>query len=371
MIADIQNRLNLTVRKTKQVAVKTPNGFETRNLTVLSSQMKLGIMKRIQDCLKALKRAKDKGHRIGALKFKSEFTNIPLPQSGVTYKIDFGHKRVKIQGIKKKFKVLGLHQIPENCELANAYLIKKPSGYYLYVVCYLWKEEILKKIKEKQFSIPVGIDLGIKNQLTLTTGEKFKWYIPETKRLKQLQKILARKQRGSKNYQKIKLLLQKEWEYIKNKRKDIQNKVFSYLKRFALIVVQDDNVKAWHEGWFGKQVQNTGIGGITARLKNSFATLVPVIFVSRTEPTTKTCSRCGTIQDIELSQRTFVCQHCGLKIDRDLNSAWNILKLGLKILFQRDKALADRLMSALPVEHGEVTPVEWTTVHVETGSHTL
>ena len=102
---------------------------------------------------------------------------------------------------------------------------------------------------------------------------------------------------------------------------------------------------------FGKQVQNTGIGGITARLKR-LATLIPVFFVDRYEPTTQVCSFCGHRQKVRLSERTFKCQNCGRKIDRDVNSARNILKIAMK-------RLADPMKSALPVDCGEVTPVEW------------
>jgi transposase len=306
LVADIDNRLNKKAEKLKEVKIKTPNGFEKRELKILGSQIKQGIISKIKDNLKALKRLKEKGYKVGKLKFKSDFKSIPLKQYGITYKIDFKRNRIKIQGVKKWFRVLGLHQIPENADIANAYLVKKPSGFYLYVVCYLWKEEVLKEIKQKQVSIPVGIDLGIKYQLTLTTGEKFRWYIPETKRLKRLQRILARKKKGSKNYQKVKALIQKEWEYITNKRKDVINKVISYLKRFAFIAVQKDSVKSWHEGLFGKQVQNTGIGGITARLKH-LATLIPVEFVPKFEATTQTCSKCGFKQKLSVNQRSFKC----------------------------------------------------------------
>ena len=362
IIADIENRLNNQSEKLKKVVIKTPNGFEKRKLKFLGSQVKQGIVERIKSNLKALKSLKKQGYKVGSLNFKSDFRSIPLKQFGNTFKIDFKKNRIKIQGIRKWFRVLGLHQIPQNGDIANAYLVKKPSGFYLYVVCYQWKEEILKEIKQKQIPLPVGIDLGIKYQLTLTTGERFKWYIPETKRLKKLQKILARKEIGSKNYQRIKRLIQKEWEYIKNKRKDVINKVISYLKKFPFIAVQRDNIKGWHEGLFGKEVQNTGIGGITARLRN-LATLIPVEFVPRYEPTTQTCSKCGYRQKLELSERVFECPRCGLRIDRDLNSAWDILKRGLKQLAQKNEALADRLIellkSALPVDRGEVTPVEW------------
>ncbi len=365
VIANLENRLMGDTWKLKEVEIKTPEGFEKREIKQLSSQMRQGIVERIKRSLFSLKRAKEKGIKIGKLSFKSEIRSIPLKQYGITYKISGDKNRVKIQGIKKKFRVLGLHQIPETGEFAEAQLIKKPSGYYLHLVCYIPKEEVLREIKEKQVREPVGIDLGIKHQITLSTGEKFSWYIPETKRLKKLQKALSRKQRGSKNYWKVRQLIRKEWEYINNRRRDVQNKVTSHLKKFSLIAIQNDNIKSWKEGYFGKQIQNTGIGGITARLK-TLATLIPVFFVGRHEPTTQTCSLCGHRQKISLSERTFKCQNCGKKIDRDINSARNILQIAIEKLKGEGK-----LPKTLPVGSGEVTPVEWVLTHDEAGSPSL
>ncbi|MGQ4893457.1 MAG: zinc ribbon domain-containing protein [Candidatus Njordarchaeia archaeon] len=42
--------------------------------------------------------------------------------------------------------------------------------------------------------------------------------------------------------------------------------------------------------------------------------------------TTKTCSKCGYMQDMELSDRIYKCPTCATEMDRDLNSAWNILR---------------------------------------------
>ncbi len=346
IVANIENRLNNNAWKPKEVEIKTPERFEKREIKQLSSQMRQGIVERIKRNLLSLKRAKERGIRVGKLSFKSEVRSIPLKQYGITYKISGDRNRIKIQGIKKNFRVLELHQIPKNAELAEAHLVKKPSGYYLHVVCYLPKEEALKEIGEKQTAQPIGIDLGVKHQLTLSNGEKISWYIPETKRLKKLQKSLSRKQKGSKNYWKIKQLIRREWEYINNKRKDTLNKVVSYLKRFPLIAIQDDSIKSWKEGYFGKQIQNTGIGGITARLKH-LATLIPVVFVDRYEPTTQTCSFCGHRQRVSLSERTFKCQSCGREIDRDVNSARNILRIAVEKLKGEGK-----LLKTLPVDCG-------------------
>ena len=353
IVADIENRLNNNSWKLKEVEIKTPDRFEKREIRHLSSQMRQAIVKRIKQSLKALKKAKERGINVGKLRFRSDFRSIPLKQYGITYKINGDRNGVKIQEIKKRFRVLGLHQILKESEIANGILVKKLSGYYLYVTCYLPREEVLREIGKKQSLELIGIDLGVKHQLTLSNGEKFNWYIPETERLKKLQGELARKVKGSRNYLKTKLKLQKEWEYIQNKRKDIQNKVIGYLKKFSLIAVQDDCIKAWHEGLFGRQVQNTGIGGIIARLKD-LSTLIPVIFVDRYEPTTQVCSFCGHRQEIKLSERTFKCSNCGREIDRDVNSARNILRIALEKLKGEGK-----LLKTLPVDSGEVTPVEW------------
>jgi transposase len=330
VIADLPNRLKYETYKLKEVEIKTPEGFERRELTIISSQMKQGILERTRDNLKALNSAKGNGSKVGRLNFKSEVNSIPLKQYGNTYEIFRGSNKVKIQGFKKKFRILGLHQIPENAEFANAYFVRKPSGFYIHVTCYLPKEQVINEIKEKQIDEPIGVDLGVKDQLTLSNGEKIRWQVPETKRLKRLQQSLARKKKGSKNYWKVLMKIKREYEYLTNKRKDFLKKAVAFLKRFKFIAIQDDSIKGWQEGLFGKQVQNSGIGGITARLRN-LATLIPemVKFVPRFEPTTQTCSKCGHRQKISLSQRVFKCEKCGLEIDRDINSALVILKLGL------------------------------------------
>jgi putative transposase len=55
-----------------------------------------------------------------------------------------------------------------------------------------------------------------------------------------------------------------------------------------------------------------------------------VVVASRWEPTSKTCSGCGWVdEDLQLGDRTFHCRnpHCRLVMDRDLNAAINLVKL--------------------------------------------
>jgi putative transposase len=214
-----------------------------------------------------------------------------------------------------------LHQIPQDCEIANAQLVKKPSGYYIYLTCYVKKEYF----ERDKIGDAVGIDFGVANKLTLSNGLTVDFEIEESKRLKRLQKELARKQKGSKNWIKTKKKIQREHEKLTNKRKDIHSKLLALFRYYETVVFQDDSIKSWHEGWFGSQVQYSGIGKLKARLKDSLATIP----VDRFEATTQECHVCGYKQKIELSNRIYHCPVCGNTINRDLNSAINILKKGL------------------------------------------
>jgi len=166
VVSDIQNRLTSDIWKLKEVEVKVKDNFEKREITHLGSQIKQSIIERIKDDLDGLSESKKKGNKVGKLHFKSEISSLVLKQYGNTYAIEFKHNKVHIQGIKKKFRVLGLHQIPENAEITKGELIRSPSGYYLYVTAFLNEEPTTvktkkNKIKEKNvehFNKPLGID---------------------------------------------------------------------------------------------------------------------------------------------------------------------------------------------------------------------
>ena len=54
-----------------------------------------------------------------------------------------------------------------------------------------------------------------------------------------------------------------------------------------------------------------------------------VIRIPRFEPSSKTCSECGAInQELKLSDRQWICQSCGVLHDRDYNAAKNIRRVG-------------------------------------------
>ncbi|MGC9795736.1 transposase [Fervidobacterium riparium] len=230
--------------------------------------------------------------------------------------------------------------------------MRKASGIYLHVTCYIDKDKFIKiwqnrvnkngSLKQREwntFSHAIAIDFK-PTGIVLSNGLKIEWKIEETQRLKKLQRTISRKQKGSKNRQKVRIKLRKEYEYITNVREDIVNKISSLLYRYEKVIYQDDNIHAWHKGRFGKSIQTSAVGMIKRRLRDSLR--VSTVLIDRYQPTTKTCSRCGNVQEIELSERVYRCGICGNEMDRDLNATCNLLKL-------------------VGLDRSEVKPVEWET----------
>jgi putative transposase len=72
--------------KLSEVPVKVKDTFEHRELCHLSSQMKQSLIKRTIDNIRGLARLKEKGHTIGALKYKSCVNAIPLKHMAIPTK---------------------------------------------------------------------------------------------------------------------------------------------------------------------------------------------------------------------------------------------------------------------------------------------
>ena len=344
LVSDTQ-RLDLPANKVREVKVKVGEVFEERELVILGSQVKQEIADRLKDNLRALSQLKRKGHKVGGLKPKPFVNSIPLKQYGVTFTLDRDKNRVRIQKLGS-FRVLGLRQIPPDGEIGNALLVRKPSGYYLHVTCYLPKESASRE----PIGEAIAIDFGVYAKLTLSNGIKLDFELRETERLKTLQRKLVRAKKGSKNKEKLRLLLRREYEKIARRRRDIHNKVLAFLRGYRKVVFQEDFVKGW-ASLFGGQVHSSGVGGLKARLRNSLATPIPV---ERYEPTTKECFACGRLHELSLGDRVLECE-CGWTCDRDRNAALVILRKGLGL--SPDQAVGLDRPELTPLEREAITRI--------------
>lgn len=345
ILNDIKNRANDTyVKSLKQIEVPCQDKVEIKPLKFISSQMKQAVVTQVKSNLSGLSELKKKGHKVGKLKFKSFVNSINLKQYKITHRIDFESNKISIQGIKKDIKVNGLNQIKEfaskfpDLEIANAKLLKINDDYYLNLTIY--HSDIEKKNET------IGIDMGIKEQITLSNGVGFTYNIKESKQLKKLQRRLSKK-KGSKksdkksnNFYKTLSKLKKEYKKVSNKRTNINNHIFGLIESYKFISMQDEMIKSWHQHkLFGKKIQYSGLGAIKSKIKNLESHRINLL--SKSLPTTKGCSNCGSIKNMTLNDRVYICPECNIKIPRDLNSTFNMIKL-----------------SKFSVEHRKTMPLE-------------
>ena len=307
--------------KIDKVVHKDKDGNDVESeLRFLPAKYKSSVYEVLKNSIKALSSAKKKGKKVGKLKFKSQYTSIDLNQYNNTHKI-VSKNKIKIAGIKQHLKVFGLEQIKPEYEIANAKLLKKASGYYIKLTCF---EFIKESIFTNEVKPDVGLDFGIKDSIITSDGKKFKVSIEESEHLKKLQRKLAKATKGSNNWYKLKLQVQKEYEHIANKRNDAGNKIVNFLlTNYSAVYFQDEMIQAWHHGGFGKQVQNSCLGRIKSKLKTSPNT----VMIERSFPSTKLCLNCGALNKLSLADRTYKCD-CGYEEDRDIKAAKTILHAG-------------------------------------------
>ena len=136
-----------------------------------------------------------------------------------------------------------------------------------------------------------------------------------------MQRKLSRQKKGSNNYLKTLKKISKEYQNTSNKKNELANKIVrELLDSSGLIYMQDEMIKNWHSGLFGKQVQVSILG----RLKSKLAKHPRVCVIDRSCATTQLCPECGSLNRHSLDKRVYHCP-CGYTQDRDIHSAGNML----------------------------------------------
>lgn len=292
------------------------------NIQHIGSSTMQDTVRLIKESITGLSVSKKNGNKVGSLRFKSECNSIRFKQYGITHKIK--GSRFKIQGIKRPIRVCGLKQLDKYCNIdyTIANLLYDGYDYFVSLTCYM--DPIITNNEKEDI---IGIDLGCKTTMTLSNGEKISVSIEESDRLKGLQAKLANQQKRSNNWYKTKSKIRKEYNKITNKKNDISNKIIHNLtSKYKIIVMQDDQISEWKDDIKSRTVQHSILGRIKSKLKNQSN----VIVLDQWFPTTKHCFNCGSSINIELSDRIFKCPVCGLKSDRDVHAAQNMIDFYLK-----------------------------------------
>lgn len=261
--------------------------------------------------------------RFKSKKDKNSFT---IPQNG---KLEDGF--LHIPKFKEGIKVIAHREVKGKIGKMTISLL--PCGKY-YVSIFTEEGYIPCEKTGKQ----IGIDLGIKTFAVTSDGLLFKnnRYLKHYSfKLKQAQKHLSRKKKGSSSFEKQKRKVARLHSRISNCRMDTLHKVSNRLvKSYDVIALEDLNVKgmlANHK--LAKHIADASWGTFVNLLSYKAQwNDKQIVKVGRFFPSSKMCS-CGWInQDLNLMIREWTCPRCKVTHDRDLLAAKNILKEGLRIL---------------------------------------
>lgn len=201
-------------------------------------------------------------------------------------------------------------------------IIKDLDEWYVSILCQYEKSEpIIDPLNV------IGIDLGIKEFAITSDGDIFN--LPETldketRKLKKLQRRFSKKKLGSKNRNKARIKVARQYRRITRiKNNSINNFVATITKGYDVVSMEDLNIQGMKK--------NRRLSGAIQQLpwyfmKKRFGEKSGHFhLVEQWYPSSKTCSSCGyTKKDLTLGDRIYNCDSCGLNMDRDLNAAINI-----------------------------------------------
>ncbi len=259
-------------------------------------------------------------------KHKGQNDSFSIPQNS---KVDFEKQLFlfpKFQdGIKTNFSRQFTGEI-KTCTISKS----KTGKYFVSILVDDGKAKpALLPISEKN---SLGIDLGIKDFATFSDGTKIenpKFLKKKLKKLARLNRQHSKKKKGSKNREKSRIKLARQYEKVTNARKDFQHKLTTKIaenQSYTSVAMETLNIRG--------MTKNKNLArSITDAAWYQFKTLLKykledrgktLLEIGRFEPSSKMCS-CGAInQELSLKDRNWTCSACGTIHDRDILAANNI-----------------------------------------------
>ncbi|MBT9165285.1 MAG: hypothetical protein DDT23_01300 [candidate division WS2 bacterium] len=289
----------------------------------IPSQTLQDVVRRVDRAYQGFFRRVKKGDKAGFPRFKgyNRYDSFTLTQAGW-----------KLQGNKLTISKIGSFKVvlhrPIEGKIKTITIRRTLTNKWF--VCFAC-ENVPTKPLPKTNKI-IGIDMGCESFLTDSNGNR----IDNPRFLKRSEKILTKRQqklsskkKGSHRRQKAKMLVAKIHEKISNQRQDFHFKVANVLvKENDIICIEKLN--SWNTDWscLNKSLRDVAWFNFFNCLKWKAEEATKEIIEVPAKDTSQLCSSCAKLVPKTLSDRIHKCPHCYLTIDRDLNSALNILLLG-------------------------------------------
>ena len=327
-----------------QLGQKTPTAIDLHNELIALKKAEFRWMYEVSKC------APQEALRDLDNAFRHFFRRVKQKRAGKNIKVGFPQFKSKNRS-PARFRLTGkIHVFEKRIQLPRLGVLRmKEHGYLPTNDIHILSATISEKAGRWYVSLKVkmeipdpepsnkpiaGVDLGIHRMAQVSDGIYFE--NPHSMRqalrkLKHLQRVVSRRQKGSANRQKAVRKLAKAHAHVANIRKDSIHQATTWLaKSKSIIMIEKLNIMgliknhhlaqsisdvSWHE--FQRQLAYKGTWyGSDVRVADPYF------------PSTKRCSHCGQLKaSITLDERVYHCSICGFEIDRDLNAAINLEQL--------------------------------------------
>lgn len=318
-----QYNSSISYYEQKRQLIELKNEFiEFKNVNAQTLQ---DVLLRLDRSYKSFFRRVKNGEKAGFPRFKSKdrYVSFTLTQSGWKlkdkYLIIYNMGRFKIR----------LSRFIEG-DVKTVTISNQSDKWYVCFSC-----DNVPETKLEPCDKTVGIDVGIQTFCVDSDNNQIenpKYFRQTEKRLRIRQRILARRVKGSNGRKQARLLVAKTHDKVASQRNDFLHKVANhYITNYGTICIEDLNIKGMVRNHnLAKSISDSSWGKFFEMLDYKAEEAGRIIVkVPRFEPTSKTCSQCGAInQELKLSDRQWVCKSCGVLHDRDYNASKNILKVG-------------------------------------------
>ena len=275
---------------------------------------------RIDLAFKAFFRRLKNGEKPGYPRFKSygRYDSFTYPQTG--FKINSNKIFLSKFGYVKSIIHKNIDGFIKTCTVK-----KEEDKWY---VIFAYETEYNETISETDEAI--GIDVGLSNfavfsDETVIANPRF--FKEEEKKIAKLQS-----RRDKTKSKKLNKAIQKRHSKVKNKRKDFCHKLSrKIVNKYSKIFVEDLNINSMKEDMkrLSKSINDASWNLFINNLIYKAEDAGRLIKLVNPAYTSQDCSNCSYRVKKKLSERIHNCPNCGLKIDRDLNAAKNILRIGL------------------------------------------